>query len=66
MISKDEILKILLKDKLRNVNLINFISSYGIDEIRNEGNTYLIKSTSDKQWIYFFYIDKPDERNLSI
>ncbi len=64
MISKDEILKILLKDKLRNVNLINFISSYGIDEIRNEGNTYLIKSTSDKQWIYFFYIDKPDEKEF--
>ncbi|MCX7834393.1 MAG: GNAT family N-acetyltransferase [Ignavibacteria bacterium] len=64
MISKDEILQILSKDKLRNINLINFILDYGIEEIRKIGNTYLIKSTSDKQWIYFFYESEPNEQEF--
>ncbi len=55
MVDRDKIIMLLNKDKLRNINLINFILSYGIDEIRMNDNTYLIKATSDKQWIYFTY-----------
>lgn len=54
MVSKSEILNILYKDKLRNINLINFINSYDLDEVREYGSVYLLKGTSDKQWIYIY------------
>lgn len=61
MNSANEILELLNRDKLKNINLINFINNYGVDDIRNNGNTYIVKGTSDKQWVYVFYEKEPNE-----
>lgn len=49
---KNKILTVLNEDRVRNINLINFIKQYPIKSIHNVGNSYLIRGTSDHTWIY--------------
>lgn len=35
-----------------NINLINFIENYPIHYMKQAGDTFLVKGTSDKDWIY--------------
>lgn len=52
MYSKDEVLKCLEKDKIRNINLINFINKYPIYNIDNIGDSTLVRGKSDENWVY--------------
>ncbi len=52
MLSKNNIIANLSRDKIRNINLINFIKQYNISSINRIGNTYLIRGTSDHSWVY--------------
>ncbi len=45
-------LEILNKDRIRNINLINFIKEYRIDVIYIEGASVLVKGKSDQAWTY--------------
>lgn len=49
---REEALGILKKDKVRNINLINFMKGYLVSNIFIEGNSVLIKGKSDENWIY--------------
>ncbi|MCT4631508.1 MAG: GNAT family N-acetyltransferase [Firmicutes bacterium] len=52
MKKKEEIINILNSNLIYNVNVINFINNYEIDEIKTEGNIVLIKGSSDEKWLY--------------
>lgn len=56
-------LKILNKDRIRNVNLINFMKEYPIDSIHIEGNSVLVKGRSDQHWIY---ISSESEKEMNV
>lgn len=52
MYSKNKILKCLEKDKIRNINIINFINEYPISSIDVISHSMLVRGTSDKNWVY--------------
>ncbi|MFA6939849.1 MAG: GNAT family N-acetyltransferase [Clostridiaceae bacterium] len=52
MITKKEALNVLEKDKLNNVNSINFIESYPINYIEKSAESLVIKGVSDRPWVY--------------
>lgn len=52
MISKDEALDTLKKDKFNNVNVINFIENYPISYIEEISDSWVIKGVSDRPWVY--------------
>ena len=47
-----DILKSLKKDRLGNVNLINFIENNHITGIERTGNSLLVRGKSDRNWVY--------------
>jgi 8-oxo-dGTP diphosphatase len=47
-----EIVESLKKDKLRNINLINFIENNPINSIERIENSLLIRGKSDRTWVY--------------
>lgn len=49
---KTDALQLLHKDTVRNINLINFILRYPITFVYREGNSVLIRGTSDEEWVY--------------
>jgi 8-oxo-dGTP diphosphatase len=57
------IMKSLKKDRLGNINLINFIENNHITCIQGVGNSFLFKGKSDRNWIY---IKCTSSRELSI
>lgn len=56
-------LKILMRDQIRNMNLLNFISDYPIDSIHREGDSVLVKGRSDQDWVY---ISSQSEKELAV
>jgi len=59
-----EILNYLYKDRIKNLNMINFIRGYGIDFYSESGDSILIKGKSDKQWIYISSKSESEYREL--
>ncbi|WP_242865273.1 GNAT family N-acetyltransferase [Clostridium sp. ATCC 25772] len=47
-----DVLKFSYKDKIRNINIINFIENYPISYIEQIGELIIVKGKSDKKWIY--------------
>ncbi len=47
-----EIIESLRKDKLRNINLINFIENNHIISIERIENSLLVRGKSDRTWVY--------------
>jgi 8-oxo-dGTP diphosphatase len=45
-------LRLLEKDKIRNINIINFIRSYPVKTFDTAGHSVLIRGRSDEDWIY--------------
>lgn len=56
-------LNILVKDKLNNISIINFIKNNLILSIDTAGNSVLVRGISDRKWIYISCPDK-DELNV--
>lgn len=48
----DEIKTLLMKDPVRNVNLLNFMANNPIRRICREGESLLVKGRSDRDWVY--------------
>ena len=46
------ILEGLKKDRLSNINLINFIENNHITGIEPIGNSLLVRGISDRNWVY--------------
>jgi 8-oxo-dGTP diphosphatase len=46
------IIESLKKDRLGNINLINFIGNNHITGIERIGNTLLVRGKSDRDWVY--------------
>ncbi|MDA3886052.1 MAG: hypothetical protein PF638_10715 [Candidatus Delongbacteria bacterium] len=45
-------IEFLKKDKIDNINIINFIENNPILFFERESNSIVIKGTSDKTWVY--------------
>ncbi len=60
--NKDETMVInkLMLDPKRNINMINFISNYGIDFLYQSNTAIMISGFSDKQWVYIDAETKSD------
>lgn len=65
MYSKEEIIKHLGKDEVRNINIIHFINEYPIDEIFRVGDSVLLKGKSDEHWTYISSKSKEELRELT-
>ncbi|MBN1301561.1 MAG: GNAT family N-acetyltransferase [Melioribacteraceae bacterium] len=50
---KNQILEILSRDPMRNINIINFIEGYSLREGLISGNSVLIRAKSDRNWVMF-------------
>ena len=48
----DGIIKLLRKDHLQNVNILNFVEDNPITGLFSKGSSILIKGISDKEWTY--------------
>lgn len=48
----DMALQILNTDRLRNINIINFMKQYPIKSVDIEGQSVMVRGTSDKNWVY--------------
>ncbi len=61
---KNKVLTYLLKDPVKNCNIINFMHDYSIKSIELEGNSISIVENSDRQWIYFSSEDTKEFKKL--
>ncbi|KPU42401.1 FR47-like protein [Oxobacter pfennigii] len=52
MNDKNYILEYLKRDRISNVNIINFIESYPIHHIEKVGQSIFVKGVSDRKWVY--------------
>ncbi|MCK4813801.1 MAG: GNAT family N-acetyltransferase [Candidatus Marinimicrobia bacterium] len=58
MVTEMQTAKILLRDRIRNINIINFIKNYPPCDIILEGNSILVRGISDRPWVYISSITK--------
>jgi len=72
-----DIISILKKDLIKNINMINFIEENEILETHTFDNAIMVKGISDREWIYFSCKDeiefeklidllKPEDTNFAI
>ncbi|MFZ5968087.1 MAG: GNAT family N-acetyltransferase [Bacillota bacterium] len=52
MYTVEETIKLLEKDRVRNVNIINFMKEYPVISIEVAGDSVMVKGISDQQWVY--------------
>lgn len=52
MCTKEAILSFLQKDKIKNINMINFIKNYPIHYVERFKESILVKGKSDEDWVY--------------
>jgi RimJ/RimL family protein N-acetyltransferase len=57
-------LKILERDRINNIGIINFIQNYGIVSVDIIGNSVLVKGISDRRWVYISCRDSNDLSGL--
>ncbi|WP_253205457.1 GNAT family N-acetyltransferase [Clostridium estertheticum] len=60
---KNKILELLIKNKIDNINIINFIENYSIFYLEQIGDSVIVKGTSDRNWVY---ISSKSEEELKI
>lgn len=48
----DEVVEVLEQDKIRNINVINFIRDNRVNSAEVIGNSVLIRGFSDRPWVY--------------
>ena len=60
MINRNDLITELCKDRVRNINLLNFLKDYPVVSIDQVGESYLVRGTSDHTWVYISSTN-PDE-----
>lgn len=63
MFSKNDIIDFLRIDRIRNINIINFIENNSIHYIKRIGDSVIVKGRSDEDWVY---ISSPSEADLKL
>ncbi|MBN1634227.1 MAG: GNAT family N-acetyltransferase [Ignavibacteria bacterium] len=63
-VNKKEIFDLLYKDRIQNLNMINFIKSYDVELFLKSGDSALVRGTSDKPWIYISSKSESEFREL--
>ncbi|WP_432662062.1 GNAT family N-acetyltransferase [Wukongibacter baidiensis] len=52
MATKEDIIGFLQEDKIKNINMINFIESYPIHYMERFKDSVVVKGKSDENWVY--------------
>lgn len=52
IITRKEALERLKKDEIRNINMMNFINNYQVDDLLAIGDAILARGVSDRPWVY--------------
>ena len=52
MNTTDELLRILKQDRMANISVVNFVEDNVISDIEQVGNGWIIRGTSDRNWVY--------------
>ncbi len=65
MIVSGDILALLEKDRIRNINLINFIRDYPILDAAVAGDSVLVRGRSDRDWVYVSSADAHEFERLA-
>ena len=60
----DKLILHLRKDEIRNISVIGFIENNPITEIVEINNSYLIKGTSDVEWVYLVCKNETELKSL--
>ena len=60
MLNKEKIISFLEKEKLKNVNILNFLENNEFIDAHQIGDSILAKAKSDNVWIYFSISDKEE------
>lgn len=60
---KEKLVEYLEGDNIKNINLINFIKNYPIHQVKQKGDSILVKGRSDQEWVY---INGENEVDLEI
>ena len=60
----ENLVESLQKDKVRNINFINFIQSYPIHTFDSVGDSVLIRGRSDEEWVYISSKSEDEFRQL--
>ncbi|MTI69866.1 MAG: GNAT family N-acetyltransferase [Firmicutes bacterium] len=61
----DKIINKLKEDEMKNINMINFIKDYPIEDMKIIGNSILIKGKSDHSWNYISSSSKEEFKKLN-
>jgi 8-oxo-dGTP diphosphatase len=64
MIQLKKIIKILERDRIRNINILNFIQDYRITSIDQVGDSLMIRGFSDRDWVYYSSQDEAEMKIL--
>lgn len=64
MENEEQVLNLLNKDKINNINAINFIKDYEILSTLIDGNSALISGRSDEIWTYIYANNEEQLRRL--
>lgn len=59
-----KVLKHLEKDRVRNINIINFIKNYTVYSVDIAGESVLIRGRSDEEWVYISSKSEDEFRRL--
>lgn len=64
MISKKSIIDFLHKDRIKNINIINFIENNSIHYIKRIGDSVIVKGRSDEDWVYISSLSEEESKLL--
>lgn len=59
-----ELMDSLNKNRVRNINLINFINSYPINRVEKFGDSLFVQGLSDQDWVYINSESEEEARGL--
>lgn len=64
MTPDSKIIEHLREEKLRNINILNFIENNSVLDIETNGKSILLRGVSDQTWIYISCSNKDELRIL--
>lgn len=64
MFTKEDIISLLQEDKIKNINMINFIENYRIHYMERFKDSVVVKGKSDENWVYLSSSSKDELKTL--
>ena len=59
------VISLLKKDKIKNINMLNFMESYPVMSLERVGNSVLLRGVSDCRWVYVSSADEGELKDVA-